>query len=54
MKKFILRTLNGVKKGILTTTLSKDMLEFQRKPIIRIIRVLGGISWFSLLGRGFF
>lgn len=53
MKRFSLRTWNGVKKGLLTPTLSKEMLDFQRKPLIRILRVLGGLSWFSILGRGF-
>lgn len=54
MKKFILITLIGVRKGLNTPTLSKDMLEFQRKPLIRILRVLGGISWFNLLGCSYF
>lgn len=54
IKIFMLRTWNGVKKGIFTPTLPKEMLEFQRKPLIRILRVLGGLSWFSILGRGFF
>lgn len=54
MKIFLLRTTNGIKKGLFTPTLSKEMLEFQRKPLIRILRVLGGISWFSLFGYGYF
>lgn len=54
MNKFIIRTRKGIKKGLFTPTLSKDMLEFQRKPLIRILRVLGGISWLTLLGRGYF
>jgi hypothetical protein len=54
MKKFAMRTWVGVRKGFLTPTLSNEMLEFQRKPLIRIIRFLGGISWFAVLGRGYF
>jgi hypothetical protein len=44
----------GIKKGVATPSLPEEMLEFQRKPIIRIIRVLGGISCLSIFGRGFF
>jgi hypothetical protein len=54
IKIFMLRTWNGVKKGIFTPTLPKEMLEFQRKPLIRILRVLGGISLLTLLGRSYF
>ena len=53
-KGIMLRTLNGVKKGLITPTLSKDMLIFQNRPEIRILRVLGGISLLSLLGRSYF
>lgn len=47
------RTWIGIKRGITTPTLSEEMLEFQRKPIIRIIRVLGGISCLSILGHDY-
>jgi hypothetical protein len=30
------------------------MLEFQKKPLIRIIRILGGLSYISLLGNSYF
>ena len=53
MKIFFTRTLKGVKRGLLTPTLSPEMLEFQRKPLIRIFRVIGGLSLLSLLGRGY-
>ena len=46
---FIERTWIGVKRGLTTPTLSKEMLEFQRKPLIRILRVVGGISFISIL-----
>jgi hypothetical protein len=49
-KAFIERTLIGIKRGLTTPTLSKEMLEFQMNPLIRILRVIGGISCLSLLG----
>jgi hypothetical protein len=56
MKNIYSRTLIGVKKGLTTPTLSPEMLEFQRKPLIRLLRVIGGISMLLLLGggRGYF
>ena len=53
MKLFFTRTLKGIKKGLFTPTLSHEMLEFQRKPLIRIIRVIGGICLISLLGNSY-
>jgi len=49
-KTFIERTWIGIKRGITTPTLSKEMLDFQMNPLIRILRVVGGISCLSLLG----
>jgi hypothetical protein len=49
-KTFIERTMIGIKRGLTTPTLSKEMLEFQKNPLIRILRVIGGISCLSLLG----
>jgi hypothetical protein len=54
MKIFLNRTIKGFKKGLFTPNLSPEMLEFNRKPIIRILRVIGGISLLSLLGRSYF
>jgi len=48
-KTFIERTWIGVKRGLTTPTLSKEMLEFQRKPLIRILRVVGGMSFICIL-----
>lgn len=53
MTKIYTRTLIGIKKGFYTSTLPVEILEFQRKPLIRIMRVLGGISLLSLLGRSY-
>jgi hypothetical protein len=46
------RILQGVRKGLLTPTLSPQMLNFQSKPLIRLLRVLGGLSILILLGSG--
>jgi len=54
MKIIFKRTLIGVKKGLLTPTLSPKLLEFQRKPIIRFIRVIGGLSLISLLSNNYY
>ena len=53
LKNIYIRTLNGFKKGLLTPTLPEEILAFQRKPLIRVLRVLGGLSLLSLLGRSF-
>jgi hypothetical protein len=39
----------GLKKGWNTPTLPKHLLELQLKPLVRIFRVIGGISTLSLL-----
>lgn len=39
---------------MLTPTLPEEILAYQRNPIIRILRVVGGLSCLSLLGRGIF
>ena len=45
MKKGIIsRIISGVKKGIFTHTLPDHIIQFNNQPIIRIFRVLGGIS----------
>jgi|SRR5882757_1809827 len=54
MKIFLSRTLKGIKKGLITPTLSPKLLEFQRKPLIRLLRVIGGLSFLTLLGRGYY
>lgn len=49
-KKFFLYHLYiGIKKGFLTPTLPDNILKFQENPIIRIFRVLGGLSILLLL-----
>lgn len=50
-KNLFTRIKTGIKKGALTPTLPENILNFQSKPIIRIIRVIGGISCLSLLGK---
>jgi len=52
LKNLYYRILQGVRKGLLTPTLSPQMLNFQSKPLIRLLRVLGGLSILILLGSG--
>src|ERR1700694_4045031 len=56
MKNIFNRTLRGIKKGLSTPTLSPQMLNFQALPLIRLLRVIGGISMLLLLSaaRGYF
>jgi hypothetical protein len=53
MQRFFTRTLIGIKRGLLTPNLPPEILEFQRKPLIRIFRVIGGLSFLTILGRGY-
>jgi len=48
-KNYIKRIWKGVKLGWNTPTLPDNILKFQMHPLIRIIRVLGGISTLYLL-----
>ena len=48
-KNIISRFIIGVKKGIFTSTLPNHIIQLNNNPIIRIIRVLGGISMLSIL-----
>ena len=54
MKKLYQRTLKGVKLGLFTPTLPKELLNFQQLPLIRLLRVLGGSSLIILLGKNNF
>ena len=47
---FFRKTFLVFKKVYDTPTLPKHMLEFQLHPVIRIIRVLGGISFLLIMG----
>ena len=40
----------GIKKGLLTPTLPENIIKFKSNPLIRILRVLGGLSILVLLG----
>lgn len=52
-KLFHLRVYEGLKKGFLTPTLPEHVLKFQSNPLVRIFRVLGGISVLCLLGKSY-
>jgi len=53
MKNLKTRTLIGVKRGLLTPNLPPEILEFQKKPLIRIFRVIGGLSFLFILGHSY-
>lgn len=48
-KKIFSRFFIGLKKGILTATLPNHIIQLNNNPIIRIFRVLGGISILLIL-----
>ena len=41
----------GIKKGIFTPTLPQNILNFQRHPLIRILRFLGGMSLLFIMSK---
>jgi len=45
--------LKGFKKGYSIPTLPDHIIEFQNKPLIRIIRFLGGISFLIMLSKSY-
>nr|AYE93328.1 hypothetical protein C0992_000013 [Termitomyces sp.]AYE93329.1 hypothetical protein C0992_000014 [Termitomyces sp.] len=53
MKNILKRAWKGIVIGWNTPILPDHLLELQSRPIIRIFRVLGGISTLSLLGKGY-
>lgn len=53
MKNIFMNIWIGIKKGITTPNLPQEILSFQSKPIIRILRVIGGLSCLSLLGHNY-
>jgi hypothetical protein len=44
----------GIIKGWKTPTLPPHIIDFQNKPIIRILRILGGLSYLILLSKSYF
>ena len=53
-KNIFTRAWIGIKKGYTIPTLPSSILLLQQNPLIRILRVLGGVSLLSLLSRNFF
>ena len=49
-KNFFNRIYIDSKKGLLTPTLPENIIKFKSNPLIRILRVLGGLSILVLLG----
>ena len=52
-KTILQRLLIGIKKGYNTLTLPPKILKFQSYPVIRILRVLGGISMLTILSKSY-
>lgn len=50
-KHFFTRLLTGFKKGLFTPTLPENVRTFQSYPLIRILRVLGGLSLLFILSK---
>src|ERR1700678_2277792 len=50
-KSYLQRIFIGFKKGYQTPTLPDHIIEFTNKPLIRIMRVLGGISFLNILSK---
>lgn len=49
MKNLIKRIFTGVKKGYQTPSLPDHILKLQAYPLIRIFRVIGGVSFLSMI-----
>jgi hypothetical protein len=51
MKKSILKRIwIGMKKGVATPNLPQEFLKFHLNPFIRVLRVICGLSWVTLMG----
>ena len=50
-KNIVTRLAIGLKKGYNTPTLPENILKIQQHPLIRILRVLGGLSFLFLLSK---
>lgn len=53
IKSYLKRILIGFKLGYKTQTLPDHIIEFTNKPLIRIIRVLGGISFLTIMSKSY-
>jgi len=52
-KSLLKRFIIGASKGVYTSTLPDKILIFNQKPLVRIFRVLGGLSYLILLGKNY-
>jgi len=52
-KSLFKRFIIGISKGWNTPTLPDKLLIFNNHPLVRIFRVLGGLSYLILLGKNF-
>lgn len=49
IKTFFKRVLTGVKKGYKTPNLPDHIIEFTNQPLTRILRVIGGVSFITMM-----
>jgi len=47
------RILTGIKKGYQTPTLPIHIIEFTNKPLTRIMRFLGGVSFIAMMSKSY-
>ena len=48
-KKFLTRYVTAVKRGLVIPTLTDNILKLQLYPVIRVLRVVGGLSTLLLI-----
>ena len=48
-KKFLTRYVTAVKRGLVIPTLTDNILKLQLHPVIRVLRVVGGLSTLLLI-----
>lgn len=52
-KTLLERIWNGVKKGYTTPNLPEDKIKLQLHPLIRILRLIGGLSFLVIVGKSY-
>ena len=53
MKSIFIRIYTGCKKGLLTPNLPAEIIELQKHPLIRILRVSGGLSFLCIFSKSY-
>jgi hypothetical protein len=53
MNKSINSIIKGIKKGYSVPTLPNHIIEFTNKPLIRILRFIGGVSFITMMSKSY-